>query len=32
VLWLMTPTPRQTTAFRPVLGADRVGVSFTRSF
>jgi hypothetical protein len=31
-LWLIAPTPRQTTAFRPVLGADRVGVSFTRSF
>ena len=32
VLWFVAPSPRQTTAVVPVLGTDRVGVSFTRSF
>jgi hypothetical protein len=32
LLWFVAPAPRQTTAVVPVLGADRVGVSFTRSF
>jgi hypothetical protein len=32
VLWLFVPGPRETTALLPVLGADRVGVSFAKSF
>jgi hypothetical protein len=32
VLWLTTPAPRETAALVPMLGADRVGVGFARSF
>lgn len=32
VLWFVAPSPRQITAVVPVLGTDRVGVSFTRAF